>query len=279
MGEVYRARDPRLGREVAIKLIPETFATDASRLHRFEQEARAAGQLNHPNILAVYDVGIARRARRTSSRSCSRANRSAAGCAKAPLAAAQSHRLRAPDRRGARRRARQGHRPPRREARQPVRHERRTDQDPRLRHRQAHAARRRRRSAHRARSPRRRAGTVMGTAGYMSPEQVRGETVDAPVRHLQLRRGPLRDAHRASGVHPRDGGRDDGRHPEGGSAGAAHRRTFRRRSRASSRAVWRRRARRGFSRRAIWRSAWRSLSGTSGTASPAVGVSDAAALA
>ena len=58
MGEVYRARDPRLGREVAIKLIPETFAADASRLHRFEQEARAAGQLNHPNILAVYDVGI-----------------------------------------------------------------------------------------------------------------------------------------------------------------------------------------------------------------------------
>ena len=57
MGEVYRARDPRLGRDVAIKLIPETFATDASRVHRFEQEARAAGQLNHPNILAVYDVG------------------------------------------------------------------------------------------------------------------------------------------------------------------------------------------------------------------------------
>ena len=57
MGVVYRARDPRLGREVAIKLIPETFATDASRLHRFEQEARAAGQLNHPNILVVYDVG------------------------------------------------------------------------------------------------------------------------------------------------------------------------------------------------------------------------------
>ena len=57
MGEVYRARDPRLGREVAIKLIPDTFATDTNRLHRFEQEARAAGQLNHPNILAVYDIG------------------------------------------------------------------------------------------------------------------------------------------------------------------------------------------------------------------------------
>ena len=57
MGEVYRARDPRLGREVAIKLIADAFATDASRLRRFEQEARAAGQLNHPNILSVYDVG------------------------------------------------------------------------------------------------------------------------------------------------------------------------------------------------------------------------------
>jgi len=58
MGVVYRARDSRLGREVALKLIPETFATDAARLHRFEQEARAAGQINHPNILAVHDIGV-----------------------------------------------------------------------------------------------------------------------------------------------------------------------------------------------------------------------------
>jgi Tol biopolymer transport system component len=57
MGEVYRARDPRLGRDVAIKLIAAAFATDAGRVRRFEQEARAAGQLNHPNILAVYDAG------------------------------------------------------------------------------------------------------------------------------------------------------------------------------------------------------------------------------
>ena len=57
MGVVYRARDPRLGREVAIKLISEPVATDAGRMHRFEQEARAAGQLNHPNIVAVYDIG------------------------------------------------------------------------------------------------------------------------------------------------------------------------------------------------------------------------------
>ena len=57
MGEVYRARDERLGRDVAIKLIPQALATGEGRLRRFEQEARAAGQLNHPNILAVYDLG------------------------------------------------------------------------------------------------------------------------------------------------------------------------------------------------------------------------------
>src|SRR5712692_2818131 len=59
MGEVYRARDPRLGREVAIKVLPASFSQDADRLRRFEQEARAAGALNHPNITAVYDIGSA----------------------------------------------------------------------------------------------------------------------------------------------------------------------------------------------------------------------------
>ena len=57
MGEVYRARDARLHREVAIKVLPASFAADAERLRRFEQEARATGQLNHPNIVAVYDTG------------------------------------------------------------------------------------------------------------------------------------------------------------------------------------------------------------------------------
>jgi serine/threonine protein kinase/Tol biopolymer transport system component len=57
MGEVYRARDPRLGREVAIKVLPASFSADADRLRRFEQEARAAGILNHPNLTAVHDIG------------------------------------------------------------------------------------------------------------------------------------------------------------------------------------------------------------------------------
>lgn len=57
MGEVYRARDGRLGRDVAIKILPATYTDSDERLSRFEQEARAAGVLNHPNVVAVYDVG------------------------------------------------------------------------------------------------------------------------------------------------------------------------------------------------------------------------------
>jgi Tol biopolymer transport system component len=59
MGEVYRARDPRLGRDVAIKVLPGEFAADPERLRRFEQETRAAGGLNHPSVLVVLDVGAA----------------------------------------------------------------------------------------------------------------------------------------------------------------------------------------------------------------------------
>jgi serine/threonine protein kinase len=57
MGEVFRAKDTRLGRDVAIKVLPETFAKDGDRLRRFEQEARAVAALNHPNILAIHDIG------------------------------------------------------------------------------------------------------------------------------------------------------------------------------------------------------------------------------
>src|SRR5580765_3498098 len=57
MGEVYRARDPRLGRQVAIKILPAAFSTDSDRLWRFEREARAVASLNHPNICTIHDIG------------------------------------------------------------------------------------------------------------------------------------------------------------------------------------------------------------------------------
>ncbi len=57
MGEVYRARDERLKRDVAVKVLPAAFSVDADRLRRFEQEAQAASALNHPNILTIYDLG------------------------------------------------------------------------------------------------------------------------------------------------------------------------------------------------------------------------------
>ena len=57
MGEVYRARDTKLGRDVAIKVLPESFAKDEGRVARFEREARAVAALSHPNILAIYDFG------------------------------------------------------------------------------------------------------------------------------------------------------------------------------------------------------------------------------
>jgi eukaryotic-like serine/threonine-protein kinase len=57
MGEVYRARDERLSRDVALKVVHAEIAEDGDRLRRFEHEAKAAGVLNHPNIVAIYDTG------------------------------------------------------------------------------------------------------------------------------------------------------------------------------------------------------------------------------
>src|SRR6266545_317258 len=57
MGDVWRARDKRIGRDVAIKVLPDAYAPGDDRLRRFEQEARAAGALNHPGLVTIFDVG------------------------------------------------------------------------------------------------------------------------------------------------------------------------------------------------------------------------------
>ena len=172
MGEVYRARDPALKREVAIKVLPSFVSQDPDRLRRFEQEAQATAALNHPNILAVYRFGVFEGApylvsellEGSTLRQLLRTR---------PHAGSQSDRLRRSDRAWTGGRARKRHRSSRPEAREPVCHQRRPHQDSGLRPCEADAAPTGLDGAEPTLTAGTDPGVVMGTAGYMSPEQVR----------------------------------------------------------------------------------------------------------
>ncbi|MFN2387584.1 MAG: serine/threonine-protein kinase [Thermoanaerobaculia bacterium] len=179
MGEVYRARDPRLSRDVAIKVLPEAFTLHADRLRRFEQEARAAGMLDHPNITAVHDIGEHEGAPYVVTELLEGSTLRAELAGGGPASSGR-HRPGPPDRPGPGRRARQGGRPPGSQAREPLRDGRRPGQilgfglaklgpagsaEPNA-------------SAAQTEQPATEPGVAMGRVGYMSPEQVRGLGVD-----------------------------------------------------------------------------------------------------
>ena len=181
MGEVYRARDTRLGRDVAIKVLPAAFVTDPERVARFEREAQLLASLNHPNIAAIYGLEEVRRDRSSSSSNSSKAKRWPIGSRPAPaLLDRRSARHRSADRRRARSGAREGHRPSRSEAGQ---HHAHADGhvkvlDFGLAKFDTGAS-----GSDFSNSPTltfaaTQAGVILGTAAYMSPEQAKGRTAD-----------------------------------------------------------------------------------------------------
>ena len=169
MGEVYRARDARLGRDVAIKVLPAAFATDPDALARFEREMKTLAGLSHPHIVAIYDVGHDGASAYTVTELLE-GETLAEVVSRGPVPIAQGDRIRR-RRSPARSRPRTtGHRPSRSQAGQRHHHERRPRQGAGFR---SGADRRRRRPM--ARRPLNTSpGLVMGTVGYMAPEQARG---------------------------------------------------------------------------------------------------------
>ena len=138
MGEVWRARDTRLGREVAIKVLPDAVSNDPKALARFESEAKAVAALSHPNILSLFDVGEAGGVHYAVTELLEGETLRAL-VARGPVPVKRALEIAEQIARGPRRRPREGDRPPRRQARERLPHQRRQRQAPRLRPRAAGA--------------------------------------------------------------------------------------------------------------------------------------------
>ena len=176
MGEVYRAHDSTLGREVALKVLPERFAGDPERLARFEREAGILASVNHPNIATIHGVariGVWPRPRPRTGR---RAD-AAGSPGRRTAATDEALRISQADRRRARSGSRPRHRPSRSEAGQHQGSVGRHGQGARLRDRQDARIRRQRVMRRVRPSPRRTMASLIGTPTYMSPEQARGAEV------------------------------------------------------------------------------------------------------
>ena len=195
MGEVYRATDTRLGRDVALKLLPEAFASDPDRLARFEREAKLLASLYHPSIATLFGLEEVA-GQRVLVMELVQGEDLAERLKRGPIPVDEAIADRAADRGSARGGAREGHRPPRPQARERQADARRQGQGARLRPRQGLEPGRRHASgsapglsqsptlAHTGTD----AGMILGTAAYMTPEQARGKPVDRRVGHLVVRR-------------------------------------------------------------------------------------------
>ena len=184
MGEVYRAHDTKLAREVAVKVLPAAFTADPHRRTRFEREARLLASLNHPNIAQIYGLedgdGVSALVMELVEGQDARRDHCGALRDRRSAAAAR-RRDRAPDRRGTGRRTRERHRSPRPETRQRHGDASRHREGARLRARQGDRAGTRPVPIVQlpsVRADETREGVVLGTPPYMSPEQARGKSVD-----------------------------------------------------------------------------------------------------
>ena len=209
MGDVYRARDLALGRDVALKVLPEEFAHDRGRLARFEREARAAAALNHPNILMVFEVGASGDTPYVAFELLS--GQTLRHAMDRPLGVRRSARLRDRDRPRPCGRARQRRSPPGHQARESVRHHGRAREDPGFRHRETRRRRTRgRRSVHGHGAGRR--DRHYRVHGPRAGARRAGRLASRRVRPW---RGVLRDAHRTPGLSRQERGRSPLRNPQG----------------------------------------------------------------